>query len=155
MAFVRLHDPVRGTQRELSLRKPLVSIGRAAGNDVQIDDATVEATHVNLIRRGNRYTLSIAQRGAEVYVNGRLKRKADLEYGDRILVGRIEMTLLEGEPDLGVGFLRRDDVGQPLARDQVLDDQHRHPGTREVRRVLCRRANYADLCGAGAGQRDC
>ena len=87
MAFVRLHDPVRGTQRELSLRKPLVSIGRAAGNDVQIDDATVEATHVNLIRRGNRYTLSIAQRGAEVYVNGRLKRKADLEYGDRILVG--------------------------------------------------------------------
>ena len=99
MAFVRLHDPVRGTQRELSLRKPLVSIGRAAGNDVQIDDATVEATHVNLIRRGNRYTLSIAQRGAEVYVNGRLKRKADLEYGDRILVGRIEMTLLEGEPE--------------------------------------------------------
>lgn len=98
MAFLRLNDPVRGTQRELSLRKPLVSIGRAAGNDVQVDDATVEATHVNLIRRGSRYTLSIAQRGAEVYVNGRLKRKADLEYGDRILVGRVEITLLDGEP---------------------------------------------------------
>lgn len=99
MAFLRLHDPVRGTQRTVTLRKPLISIGRASGNDVQVDDATVEATHVNLIRRGSRYTLSIAQRGAEVYVNGRLKRKADLEFGDRILVGRVELTLCDGEPE--------------------------------------------------------
>ena len=32
----------------------------------------------------------------------------------------------EDELDLGGGLLRRDDLGDPLARDQVLDDEHRH-----------------------------
>lgn len=43
-----------------------------------------------------------------------------------------------GEPDLdlGGGLLDRDDGGQPLAGDQVLDDEHRHPGRGEVRRVV-------------------
>jgi hypothetical protein len=40
--------------------------------------------------------------------------------------------LLETEPDLGVGLLRRDDVGEPLAGDEVLDDEHGHPAPGEV-----------------------
>jgi hypothetical protein len=42
----------------------------------------------------------------------------------------------EGQFDLGGGFLDRDDRGQPFAGDQVLDDEHRHPGRGEVRRVV-------------------
>src|SRR6266568_2608179 len=42
----------------------------------------------------------------------------------------------EGELDLGGGLLSRDDLGEPLAGDQVLDDGHRHPGPGEVGRVV-------------------
>jgi hypothetical protein len=42
----------------------------------------------------------------------------------------------ERELDLGGGLLDRDDLGDPLARDQVLDDQDRHVRGREVRRVV-------------------
>jgi len=41
----------------------------------------------------------------------------------------------EGEFDLGGGLLDRDDLGEPFAGDEVLDDQHRHPGCGEVGRV--------------------
>jgi len=42
----------------------------------------------------------------------------------------------EHELDLGGGFLRGHDGGQPLARDQVLDGGDRGSGRREVRRVV-------------------
>jgi hypothetical protein len=42
----------------------------------------------------------------------------------------------EREFDLGRGLLDRDDLGEPLPGDQVLDDEHRHPGPSEVRRVV-------------------
>ena len=98
MAYLRCQDPIRHSTEQLPLRKALVSVGRAAGNDVQLEDPSIAATHANLVRRGDRYTVSISGRGNEVYVNGRLVRKADLAYGDKLLIGRFELTLCEGDP---------------------------------------------------------
>ncbi len=98
MAFLRVHDPLRHSTQEIPLRKPLVSLGRSAGNDVVLEDVAVGSTHANLMRRGDRYSLSLMSKDGEVYVNGRQVLKADLAYGDRLLVGRFELTLLEGEP---------------------------------------------------------
>src|SRR5664280_1303579 len=42
----------------------------------------------------------------------------------------------ETQLDLGAGLLHGDDLGEPLTGDQVLDDEHRHPGRREVRRIV-------------------
>ena len=52
MAFLRVHDPLRHNTQEIPLRKPLVSLGRSAGNDVVLEDVAVASTHANLMRRG-------------------------------------------------------------------------------------------------------
>ena len=98
MAYLRCHDPVRKTTADIPLRKPLVTIGRKSGNDVVLEDATIAATHANLLRRGGRHSLTVVDRGNEVYVNGKLTRQAELGEGDRLLIGRFELTLHEGEP---------------------------------------------------------
>ncbi|MDG1482085.1 MAG: sigma 54-interacting transcriptional regulator [Myxococcota bacterium] len=99
MAYLRCSDPIRKTTQDFPLRKPLISIGRKQGNDVVLEDTTIAATHANLIRNKDKsYTLSVVQRGNEVYVNGRLERSARLTKGDRALIGRFELTLMDGEP---------------------------------------------------------
>ncbi len=98
MAYLKCHDPVRGTTTDIAMRKPLMSIGRREGNDVVLEDATVAATHANLLRQGNRVSVSVVDRGNEIYINGRLVRQAALSPGDRMLVGRFELELVEGDP---------------------------------------------------------
>lgn len=99
MSFLRCVDPVRRTTTDLPLRKPLISIGRKAGNDVVLEDPVIGATHANLLRRGEQISLTAVDRGNEVYINGKLVRQADLNPGDRILIGRYELTLHAGEPE--------------------------------------------------------
>jgi len=99
MAYLRCFDPVRKTSEDILLRKPLVTIGRAAGNDVVLADPSIAATHANLVRRGGQHQLSVVQRTNEIYVNGRLTRNASLKDGDKLLVGRFELTLMPGQPE--------------------------------------------------------
>ncbi|MCB9778211.1 MAG: sigma 54-interacting transcriptional regulator [Alphaproteobacteria bacterium] len=98
MAYLRCHDPIRRTTVELPLKKPLVTIGRKDGNDIVLDDSTVSATHANLLRQGGRHSISVLDRGNELYVNGKLARQATLAAGDRVLIGRFELTLMDGDP---------------------------------------------------------
>jgi transcriptional regulator with GAF, ATPase, and Fis domain len=97
MAYLRCHDPIRGTTRDIPLRKPVITLGRREGNDVVLDDPMIAPTHANLLRRGTKLGLTATDRGHEVYVNGRLVRNADLEDGDRLLIGRFELTICPGE----------------------------------------------------------
>ncbi|MFT5681734.1 MAG: transcriptional regulator with GAF, ATPase, and Fis domain [Myxococcota bacterium] len=99
MAYLRCSDPIRKTTQDFPLRKPLISIGRKQGNDVVLEDATIAATHANLVRNKDKtYTISVVQRGNEVYINGKLERTAKISTGDRALIGRFELTLMDGEP---------------------------------------------------------
>jgi transcriptional regulator with GAF, ATPase, and Fis domain len=90
---------VRDTSWDVVLRKPLVSIGRKAGNDIVLDDAGVAAVHANLLRKGRGYSLSAVERGAEIYLNGRPIRQATIADGDRVLIGRFELLLQPGRPE--------------------------------------------------------
>ena len=98
MAYLRIVDTMQRTTEEVLLRKPINSIGRRDGNDVVLTDPTVAATHANLIKSGHGCSVSVLERSHELYVNGKRVRKADLSWGDRILLGRYELTLMEGEP---------------------------------------------------------
>ena len=98
MAYLTCVDPVSGTTRDLPLKKPLLSIGRKPGNDIVLQDATVAGVHANLIRQGRNYSLSVVGRGNEVYVNGRATRQATIAPGDKVLIGRFELTLIDGAP---------------------------------------------------------
>ncbi len=98
MAWLRCHDPIRGTTTNVALRKPLVTIGRRPGNDIVLDDPTVASTHANLLRQGSKLSLSVVDRSHELYVNGRVVKQAALSTGDRVLIGRFELELRDGEP---------------------------------------------------------
>ncbi len=98
MAFLRCTDTIRKTTEDVVLRKPLVTIGRRAGNDVVLKDPSVSPTHANLVRKGGKHNLTVMGRGAEVYVNGRLTRSALLAPGDTLLIGRFQLALHEGLP---------------------------------------------------------
>ena len=98
MAYLRILDTMHGTSNEVVLRKPINSIGRRDGNDVILSDPTVAATHANLIKSGQGYSISVLDRSNELYVNGKRTRQTDLGYGDRALLGRYELTLMEGQP---------------------------------------------------------
>ncbi|MBN2799703.1 MAG: sigma 54-interacting transcriptional regulator [Deltaproteobacteria bacterium] len=81
-----------------SPHKPLSTIGRARGNDLVLDDAMVEATHANLIRAGQSYTVSATGRTADIFVNGHKVRSAKLQAGDVVLIGAWQLTVSEGAP---------------------------------------------------------
>jgi transcriptional regulator with GAF, ATPase, and Fis domain len=115
---LRYLDPGTRQLVELPLRKPIVSIGRAPGNDVVLTDPAVSPTHANLIKKAKHVTVSVVARGAEIYVNGRRARSADLSPGDKLMVGRYELELMEGEPS-GAGA--SSSTASPEASLQGLD----------------------------------
>jgi transcriptional regulator with GAF, ATPase, and Fis domain len=98
MAYLRITDTMQRSTEDLLLRKPISSIGRREGNDVVLTDPTVAATHANIIKGAAGCSISVLDRSNELYLNGKRVRKADLAYGDKLLLGRYEITLMEGEP---------------------------------------------------------
>ncbi|MCO4769975.1 MAG: sigma 54-interacting transcriptional regulator [Deltaproteobacteria bacterium] len=126
--FVRCTDPVSRTTQDIALRKPIVSIGRAQGNDIVLTDPAVAPSHANLVRKASHVTVMLLDRSHEIYVNGRRARHADLKAGDRLLVGRFELTLLDGEPKpQGAEQLSPDEQVRTLARlvdfsQQLMED---------------------------------
>ena len=97
MAFLRVKDP-QGGERDVALRKPLVLIGRAAGNDLTLDDPVLAPTHANLLRKGNHFTLSVIDRTTTFMFQGMRARSTDLKVGDEVGFGRFSLVLMEGEP---------------------------------------------------------
>ena len=99
MAYLRCTDPVRRTTRDLVIRKPLTSIGRGDGNDLILDDPMLGSTHAQLVKIGPGYSISVTDRSNELYVNGKLTKQGPLVYGDKAMVGRFEITLMDGVPE--------------------------------------------------------
>jgi pSer/pThr/pTyr-binding forkhead associated (FHA) protein len=94
--FLRYQDPLSNAIRDFSVRKPIVSIGRAPNNDIVLKDALVAKTHANILRKPKHLTVAVVDKSNELYVNGRKVRKADLKAGDTILVGRARSSGLRG-----------------------------------------------------------
>ncbi|MCB9791917.1 MAG: sigma 54-interacting transcriptional regulator [Alphaproteobacteria bacterium] len=96
--YIRYRDPNSQEEKDYILRKPIVSIGRAKGNDIVLPDPAVSTTHAQLVRKASHFTVRVMNRGDEVYVNGRRARMADVAPGDSMLIGRYELELHDGEP---------------------------------------------------------
>lgn len=97
MAFLRVKDNA-GVERDVALRKPLVLIGRAPGNDITLDDPVLAPTHANLLRKGNHFTVSVIDRSTTFNFQGMRARSTDLKVGDEVGFGKFTLTLMEGEP---------------------------------------------------------
>ena len=97
MAFLRVKDGRSNEVRDIAIRKPLVLIGRAEGNDVVLDDASLAPTHANLLRKGNHFTVSVLDRASNFEFEGRRARSTDVRVGEEVTFGRYTVLLMEGE----------------------------------------------------------
>lgn len=68
--------------------KKITSIGRGGGNDVAIDTKTLREYHAQIVFDGKDFSLSEIEKGGEIHVNGKKKRRGKIFHGDRITVGK-------------------------------------------------------------------
>ncbi|HET9958049.1 MAG TPA: sigma 54-interacting transcriptional regulator [Polyangiaceae bacterium] len=90
-----------GNQVLLALHKPVTTVGRALGNDVQIPDASVAAHHIQIVFNGRDFQLEEVDREAEIWINGKKKRRARLCNGDRITLGKAQLAFSMFSEDAG------------------------------------------------------
>ncbi len=100
MPFLRCEHTLRKTAFDYVVRKPLTSLGRAAQNDVVLDDPMIAQTAASLVRTATGYQVSSTDaRSGELYVNGKRTRSSALALGDKLMIGAYQISFNEGEPD--------------------------------------------------------
>jgi transcriptional regulator with GAF, ATPase, and Fis domain len=80
-----------GRPKIFSIFKKITSLGRAGANDVAIDDKTLADHHAQIVFDGKAFNLDEVDREADIQVNQKKKRRARLEHGDRIDLGKVEL----------------------------------------------------------------
>ena len=92
----------RGTRYDLTAHSGAVSIGREAGNTIQLDDNEVSRRHAEIRRVGESFTVADLKSSNGTFVNNRRIERADLRSGDQILVGRSVLAFASEPADLPV-----------------------------------------------------
>ncbi|HVU04570.1 MAG TPA: sigma 54-interacting transcriptional regulator [Polyangiaceae bacterium] len=90
MAMLR-YFPADGSPVLFAVHKPVVTIGRAAGNDVHVPDRSVKDHHAQIVFNGRDFQLEELDRDAEIAINGKKKRRARLVDGDRLTLGTAQL----------------------------------------------------------------
>lgn len=79
----------------VALAKPVINIGREAGNDVVISDAFVSRHHIQLRKRAGVYTLFDVNSRGGTLVNETAVSEHRLQNGDVIRIGRTDIVFAE------------------------------------------------------------
>ena len=78
----------QGSRFDLTTPSGVVSIGREAGNTVQLDDHEISRRHAEIRRVGDAFVVGDLGSSNGTYVNERRVERAELSNGDRIRLGR-------------------------------------------------------------------
>jgi transcriptional regulator with GAF, ATPase, and Fis domain len=90
MAMLRYFPP-QGSPVLVALHKPVMTIGRAVGNDVHLPDRSVKDHHAQIVFNGRDFQLEELDRTADIAINGKKKRRARLVDGDRLTLGAAQL----------------------------------------------------------------
>ncbi len=94
---------------KLGRDRPEITIGRASGNDVVVEDASLSRTHARFTLQGGKALLEDLGSRNGTTVNGdRIEGPREVGPGDEIMFGRITLTLEDkppGDRDSSVSFL--------------------------------------------------
>ena len=94
----------RGTRYDLTSHEGAMSIGREAGNFVQLDDNEVSRRHAEVRRVGESFVVGDLKSSNGTWLNSRKIERAELASGDQIQVGRtILVYSRDGEDGLALG----------------------------------------------------
>jgi pSer/pThr/pTyr-binding forkhead associated (FHA) protein len=78
------------------LERELLSIGRAAGSDIHLDNDNVSRNHARLMRIDGEYTLEDLESRNGIYLNGVAVHAAVLRDGDEVQLGDFIFAYQEG-----------------------------------------------------------
>src|SRR5882672_5837255 len=90
MAMLR-YFPREGSPVLFAIHKPVMTVGRALGNDVPVPDRSVKEHHAQIIFNGRDFQLEEIDREADIAINGKKKRRARLVDGDRLTFGTAQL----------------------------------------------------------------
>ena len=82
---------------EYNMNKERYTIGRLPDNDIRIDNPAVSGHHSLIINILNDSFLEDLNSTNGTYVNGKRIERARLTNGDRLRVGRVELTVEKSE----------------------------------------------------------
>jgi pSer/pThr/pTyr-binding forkhead associated (FHA) protein len=91
-AMVYASGPLGGT--EILLEKDRITVGRGAGADLVLDDASVSSQHAALELAGAGFRIRDLGSTNGVRVNGSRVSAADLKHGDRLEIGSLAFRYL-------------------------------------------------------------
>jgi transcriptional regulator with GAF, ATPase, and Fis domain len=84
--------PSQGPPRAYVLHKPVMTVGRALGNDVALAGDGLAETHAQVLFDGRDFNLEEVDKQADILVNGKKKRRARLVHGDRVTLGDVSLS---------------------------------------------------------------
>ena len=82
-----------GEQRRLVFNKPEVTIGRVQGNDIVLPKGNVSKRHARIVLKDGKFIIVDLKSTNGTYVNGKRVHRAELQTGDRLRVGRVELVV--------------------------------------------------------------
>jgi pSer/pThr/pTyr-binding forkhead associated (FHA) protein len=85
-----------GEHEEIPLTKETTTIGRKPSNDIHIDNLSVSGNHAQVITILEDSFLEDLGSTNGTYVNGKLIKKHALEHGDKITLGKYQLTYENG-----------------------------------------------------------
>ena len=89
--LLKFNDQVLKT---IETDKEVVSIGRNANNDIQIDNLSVSKNHAQIIRDKDSYRVEDLNSTNGTYLNEKMVSKAELKHKDVLTVGKHTLEIL-------------------------------------------------------------
>lgn len=80
--------------QKIQIHKKIFRIGRAASNDLLLDDPLVSRNHATLFRQGDGYAIRDEKSRNGVLVNGKAVTEAGLNNGDKLQIGVYHLQFL-------------------------------------------------------------
>ena len=115
--------------KEIPLRKPQLSVGRAPDNDVVIDNLAVSGHHAKLLVEEGRFLVEDLSSMNGTFLNNQRIRRSPLKDGDEILIGKHCLVFQDeghGMPIFaGPGYEKTQEVPQAADATVVLDTKKR------------------------------
>lgn len=83
-----------GKPRRVPITRRLTTIGSSPECHVTLEDVDVAATHATLTHEPGSYNLEAAARGTPFFVGGKKYRARELQHGDVIRIGGVELCFV-------------------------------------------------------------
>ena len=90
-------NPGTSLAREFELKPGVQRIGRAAGNEIRIEDASMSGSHAEILVQGGVILIKDLGSTNGTFINGSPVKYGELRPGQSLRLGWVDMMLL-GEP---------------------------------------------------------